>query len=303
MELNYFLEKDNIKTLWDVISDEDIFKFLSKDIQGKISQIFLNNIKGFFELEKTKNHNLIDINKKFILLILNYIKTNYPEKIPNKIKIYEQPVKELITYEEIQNERKNDFEKDLLQRQEDFTNSMTLQVPQVPDFADKNIDKPISEMDKMIREMISKRNYDEQIKYNDNSNINNDWLKSQKTSVKSEKMNLNAETETNVHSNTNTNTFNLLENDEVFNKNFVTKKNVTWDDDNNIQYNIEYVNEYVNESVNENVNVNDVDNIFKKLKKIETPIYENNRIINLENEVKILNNKIDEIIYLLKQNK
>jgi hypothetical protein len=299
MELNYFLEKDNIKTLWDVISDEDIFKFLSKDIQGKISQIFLNNIKGFFELEKTKNHNLIDINKKFILLILNYIKTNYPEKIPNKIKIYEQPVKELITYEEIQNERKNDFEKDLLQRQEDFTNSMSLQVPQVPDFTDKNIDKPISEMDKIIKEMISKRNYDEQIKYNYNSEINNNWLKSQKTSVKSDKFNLNAETETNVHSNTNTNTFNLLENDEVFNKNFVTKKNVTWNDDNNIQYNIEYVNEYVNESVNEN----DVDNIFKKLKKIENPIYENNRIINLENEVKILNNKIDEIIYLLKQNK
>jgi len=297
MELNYFLEKDNIKTLWDVISDEDIFKFLSKDIQGKISQIFLNNIKGFFELEKTKNNNLIDINKKFILLILNYIKTNYPEKIPNKIKIYEQPVKELITYEEIQNERKNDFEKDLLQRQEDFNNSMTLQVPQVPDFADKNIDKPISEMDKMIREMISKRNYDEQIKYNDNSNINNDWLKSQKTSVKSEKMNLITETETNVdsnsNSNTNTNTFNLLENDEVFNKNFLTKKNVTWDDDNNIQYNIESVNE----------SINDVDNIFKKLKKIEIPIYENNRIINLENEVKILNTKMDEIIYLLKQNK
>jgi hypothetical protein len=146
---------------------------------------------------------------------------------------------------------------------------------------------------------FSKRNYDEQIKYNHNSNINNDWLKPQKTSVKSDKFNLNAETETNVHSNTNTNTFNLLENDEVFNKNFVTKKNVTWDDDNNIQYNIESVNESVNEYVNESVNENDVDNIFKKLKKIENPIYENNRIINLENEVKILNNKMDEIIYLL----
>ena len=300
MELNYFLEKGNIKILWDVISDEDIFKFLSKDIQNKISQIFLNNIKGFFEIEKTKNDNLIDINKKFILLILNYIKTHYPEKIPNKIKIHEQPVKELITYEEIQNVRKSDFEKDLLQRQEEFTNSMSLQVPQVPDFADKNIDKPINEIDTIIKEMISKRNYDEQINYNYNPDINNNWLKPQKTSIKSDKFKLDTINTTDTINNTDTinttdtinnrKTFNLLENDEVFNKDFVTKKNVTWGE-NTIQYN------------NENENENEVEDIFKKLKKVEPPNYEINRIINLENEVKILNTKMDEIIYLLKENK
>ena len=77
MDINYFLNKENINTLWDVISDEEIFKFLSRDIQTKIYNLFSKNIKGFFELERNKTNNLIDCNKKYILLILNHIKKNY----------------------------------------------------------------------------------------------------------------------------------------------------------------------------------------------------------------------------------
>ena len=99
-----FLKNANISMLWDVISDEEIFQVLSRDSQSEISQIFIKNINGFFEIERKKNSNLIEINKKYILLILNHIKTNYPKKVHNKIKIFnEAPVKELITYEEIQN--------------------------------------------------------------------------------------------------------------------------------------------------------------------------------------------------------
>jgi hypothetical protein len=64
MNIGNFLQKDNISMLWDVISDEDIFKFLTKDIQSKISNVFLNNINGFFETERTKTNNITDINKK-----------------------------------------------------------------------------------------------------------------------------------------------------------------------------------------------------------------------------------------------
>lgn len=48
MNINNFLHKENLTTLWDVISDEDIFKFLSRDIQSKIAELFTNNVKGFF---------------------------------------------------------------------------------------------------------------------------------------------------------------------------------------------------------------------------------------------------------------
>ena len=118
MDINYFLNKENINTLWDVISDEAIFKFLSRDTQTKIYNLFSQNIKGFFEMERNRTNNLIDCNKKYILLISNHIKKNYQNQ-PNKIKIFdEQPTKDLITYEEIQNDRKTQFEKDFLKRQE-----------------------------------------------------------------------------------------------------------------------------------------------------------------------------------------
>ena len=40
MSVNLFNTKDNIKMLWDVISDEDIFTFLTPDIQSKIYKMF-----------------------------------------------------------------------------------------------------------------------------------------------------------------------------------------------------------------------------------------------------------------------
>jgi len=285
MNINNFLQPDNINTLWDVISDEDIFKFLSRDIQGKISQVFLNNIKGFFEIERTKSNNIIDINKKYILLILNHIKKNYPQQIPSKIKILEEPAaKELITYEEIQNDRKSQFEKDLVKRQEEFTNSITLQVPKVPEFSDNYSDTPIKDMDKIIKEMTSKRNYEvEQINRNNSNNNNNtdndNWLKPQETSIKKDK--------------------------------FITempKKNVSWGENVMIAKNeIEIIQSDSEE-----------DNIFKKLKKVNTQGHNvetlNNiklninepstedKIKDLQNEMKLLNTKLDKIMDLLNKN-
>ena len=69
---------------------------------------------------------------------------------------------------------------------------MSITFPEKPYFADKYSDSPISEMDIMIKEMTAKRNYDvEQINRNYQTNINqaDNWLKSQETSVKAEKLN------------------------------------------------------------------------------------------------------------------
>jgi len=236
IDIHTFLQKDNINTLWDVITDEDIFKFLSRDIQNKISETFLENLKGFFHVESKKNNNLIDMNKKYILLILNFIKTNFSQKLPNKIKIFDDiPLKELITYEEIHNEKISQFDKDLIRRKEEFTNSMTLSVPEMPSFSDNFTDEPISEMDKIIKEMTLKRNYDvEQI--NNNYKKDDSWLKPQKTSIKNEKF-----------------TNKLINNENNNENNYENKsKNVTWSD-------------------NKEIDINTEENIFKKLKRIEQP--------------------------------
>ena len=148
MNNSEFLKKTNVSTLWDVISDEDIFKFLPKENQITVSEIFINNITGFFEVERKKSTNLIEINKKYIMLILNFIKTNLlPQKTHNKIKIFDEaPAKELVTYEEIHNDKRSQFDKDLNRRQEEFTNAMSLQVPPVPKFTDNLEDGPITEI-------------------------------------------------------------------------------------------------------------------------------------------------------------
>ena len=293
MNINDFLNKENINTLWDVISDEDIFKFLSRDIQNKVAQLFSNNIKGFFEIEKIKTNNLVDINKKYIMLILNHIQKTYTQQMPNKIKILEEtPVKEFITAEELHNERKSQFDKDLFKRQEEFENIMVVKAPPVPNFLDKYEDKPIGEMDKIIKEMTAKRNYDvEQI--TKNSVLDDNWLKPQETSVKSEKI-----TKEPQHINESRLKYLNMNSQEES----IIKKTVTWG--NNTETSDSELEE----------------NIFKKLKKVKKPEIEfdsnislsfeeinNNstsnedKIKELQSEVKSLNSKLDMIIELLQK--
>jgi hypothetical protein len=193
MPIRQFVKQENINMIWEVISDEEIFQFLSRDIQGSIYNLFINNIQGFFDTEKTKTTSLVEINKKYILLILNNIKKTYPIQ-PNKIKIHnDSQSKDLITYEEISDNKKSQFENDYNKRQEDFEDAMTIKAPSVPEFADKKTDKPIKEMDKILKEMQSQRNYEvEQINrnYSNTTQIDN-WLKPKETSLKNEKININ----------------------------------------------------------------------------------------------------------------
>jgi hypothetical protein len=309
MSSKTFLNTENISMIWDVITDEEIFKFLSRDIQNKIANIFTSNLKGFFESEIPNTHNLIDINKKYIMLILNYIKKNFPAQQPNKIKIHNEIVpssseKELITYEEIQNDRKSQFEKDLNKRQEEFTNSMTIQVPAVPEFVDKKIDAPIREMEKIIKEMTAQRNYEvEQI--NKNYQQAEGWLKPLETSIKNDK-NVSSSIISNEQNENNKLRYLKFENEEIILNSPEKRKNVSWGENSEIE----------NKKISEDLNLTE-DNIFKKLKKVnsspihptlelEEPLINNSkedRIQNLENEVKSLNIKMDMLINLLKQNK
>jgi hypothetical protein len=297
MNINNFLQKENLNTLWDVISDEDIFKFLSRDIQSKVAELFTNNVKGFFEIEKTKTNNLVDINKKYIMLILNHIKKTYTQQMPNKIRILEEtPVKEFITAEELHNERKSQFDKDLSRRQEEFENIISVKAPPVPNFLDKYEDKPIEEMDKIIKEMTAKRNYDvEQI--TKNSVVDDNWLKPQETSVKSEKITKDIQP-------INESRFKYLNIDNQ--QQSPIKKTVTWGNN------------------TENSDLEFEENIFRKLKKVQKPDPEVNNNITLsfdelnnndsnndsnddkirvlQSEVKTLHTKLDMIIELLKKN-
>jgi len=268
MNISNFLTKQNISMIWDVISDEDIFKFLSRDVQLKISEVFTNNLKGFYDNEILKTNTLIELNKKYILLMLTFIKNNYPQK-PSKITILEEvsPTnqKNLITYEEIQNDRKSQFDKDLSRHQEEFTNAMTLKVPPVPDFNDKLEEKPITEMEKIIKEMTAQRNYEvEQINRGFNSQTQDDnWLKPQNTSIKNEKLQSPLKQENPNISVANTNSklkYLKIENEEISFNAFEPKRSVTWGENATKEFE-------ENEIINNDSLIEQ--NIFKKLKRIE----------------------------------
>ena len=319
-----FLNKDNVKILWDVISDEDIIKNQSGEFKENIFNLFTSNIKGFYDVESKKATNLVELNKKYIMLVLNHsnkvIKNSMSTEI-KKIKISNETpnnVNELITYEEIQNDKRSQFDKDLNKRQEEFTNSMSLPVPPVPKFTDSLDDGPISEMEKAIQEITAKRNYDvEQINRNNNnlianSNVDN-WLKSQETSVKTDKF-----VQPIQNNNGNKLKYIKIDNSELDNSIYQNqvidlgnkeqespKKNVTWgknefynkNEANGIKLEMEEI-----EKDNDNDNDND-NNIFKLFKKIPSKQETTEEKISvLQQDVKNLNNKIDMIFELLKNN-
>ena len=285
MATNAFLNKDNIKMLWDVISDEDIFKYLKLNSQERISQMFVNNLRGFYETERKKTNNVVDINKKYILLILNHIKKTYSPVVPNKIKIsYEEPpIKELVTYEEIQNDRKSQFDRDLNRAQEEFTNAVTLKVPDVPNFSDNYKESPITEMDKILKEMTAKRNYEvEQINKRQQSSESDtsNWLKSQETSLKSEKFTPSPE-------NNNSSRLKYLNSEgQLLPTKEQNKKSVSWGDTES-RDNIEMI-----------IDDEPEETIFSKFKKVSTAS-PNINLNELKEEMKILNSKLDKIIDLL----
>jgi hypothetical protein len=259
MSINDFLKKTNIDMLWEVISDVDVYKYLNHNNQNEVYNIFIGNIKDFYENEKRTNSLLVDLNKKYIMLIIKYIKEKYPYK-PNKIKIHDDESnsnKILITYEEIHNDRNNQFERELNKHKEDFDNLNKLHIPDVPDFSDKDKDVPIREMDKIIKEIQSQRNYDiEEINrtYNHDPHVNN-WLSPKETSLKNEKIP-------------------TQENHKV------------------VQSEVKSV------SFGEITEINEEDNILSKLKFTKRDSNED-RLKTLEIEIKNINNKIDSILQFL----
>ena len=296
---NKFLDKENIVLLWDVLSDENIIKTQTQETILKINEIFRNNIKAFFENERHKSNNLIEMNKKYIMLILNFVNNNFnltlePNKNKNKDKDKDKD-KELVTYDEIQNDRRSQFEKSLSKKQEEFTNYMTVTVPTVPKFSDNYQDTPISEMENIIKEITAQRNYEiEQINRNYNINPIDNWLKPTETSIKTEKIqeaelirisdknnnidNVNRnfnKNNNNINNNNNSIKYIKIENqlldDQIFkdeiidlnNKQNSPKKSISWGENKTREFeelnNIDYEDGYET-------------NIFKKLKKVKTSV-------------------------------
>ena len=302
MSTNDFLTKQNVDLLWEVIIDDDLFKNKPKELINQIGSIFRQNLRGFNEAEKNNSSNLMSMNKRFIGVMLNH---SYSIINANKNPIPPQKIRDLITSSDLQSERMSQFEKDLSQKQSEFTNAMSLPVPPVPKFSDNKLDEPIGEMELEIKKVLEQRNYDiEQVSKNLNKSNADSWLKPQETSVKSEK--ITPQNKVNVNNSSSSSLkYIKIDNENIENsiikKDIIDlgpKKQISWEDDN--------INlEIIEEEINENKIVED--DIFKKLKKItpQSDVYSNinininNRMNILEDKLEGLNSKINVILKLL----
>ena len=79
-----FLTTQNISLLWDILSDGDIIKNGSKQYVENVFNVFKGNLRGFYDIESKKNNQLVDMNKKYILLIFNYMNTSQQEAAPKQ---------------------------------------------------------------------------------------------------------------------------------------------------------------------------------------------------------------------------
>ena len=182
---NYFLSDSNIRMLWEIILDDDVVVNKNREEVTIINNIFLKVAQQFYDKEKGTFKDLIQMNKKFISIIVDILNKNFPKAKPLVIHNTESIP---ITAEEIQKTRASAFDQEFNKKQEEFTRAMAMPVPETPNFSDNSKDEPISDLDLVIKRAIAERNMEiQQITSAFNNEGVENWIKSSETSINTEK--------------------------------------------------------------------------------------------------------------------
>jgi len=179
-----FITSENVELLWEIIMEEDIVKVIPKNRIYEFRQFYIGQVKQYYEMVCSGSSNLplVKMNQDFIRGFIQKV-----QSVPQQ-KRTEPKNKELYTAEEIQTDRRSQFESELTRKQNEFKNAMTVPVPEIPKFGDQ-LDKPMgSAMDELIAKTLAERNYDVQMIQKQNSTngtaSTEQFLKGQETSVK-----------------------------------------------------------------------------------------------------------------------
>ena len=166
---------ENKEMLWELLRDNNAFQGLTNTQYNNVITIFNTTLNQTSSSDKP----LMEQNKEFIssmLQKLNAIKQNtIQDNVKNNIV---DP--KVLTHQEIQKQKRNEFENNLEKRQQEFTKYMKIHIPEEIDFSDKNKEEPIQNVDTLIHEKMKERSYDifdkQEEKTNDtNTNdVNND---------------------------------------------------------------------------------------------------------------------------------
>jgi hypothetical protein len=176
-----FLTQQNVEILWEIIEDNEIIQNKNPIQREQVNLFFKNMIREFNQREKESYTQLMSMNKAFITTFFTVLNTHYNgggKKQANA---------SLVTHEQLQEERMNNFDKDLERRKMEFTNAMTISVPTQPKFNDEK-DGPIEEIDFMVKQMAAMREMElSNISNSMNKQDAEKWLQPSETSVKNDK--------------------------------------------------------------------------------------------------------------------
>ena len=305
MSINEFISTKNINLIWLVIQEEEIIQKQSNEFVEYIIKFIQSTLYDFYEKEKEKVKNLQEINKRFIIFILNYISSLIHKSHDTKnrvINLNETP--ELVTFEEIQKNKQNNFDRQLQEKQKEFSNAIQNKIPETPIFSDQ-IDTPLTESELLVKKMLQQRMMEEE--YFKQSSTNDNWIKPVETSIKKTKI---IETETSgpikfikieneidkpvkdiINLNSSYTNYNSL-NQRLNNNN----KHISWKSD---------LIEFENNVFQENLHELKADfqeekkeiNIFSKLKKTNTNEISqpNTEMDSLKQDIKIIFSKMEDI--------
>jgi hypothetical protein len=275
-----FLNKQNLKLLWEVLLDELRIDLNNKAVLTNIRTVFESNINPFTKNTNTNINNnvqLVNVNKQFLSQVVIAVNRLFPnlrrEQDFKRIQISSEEVMSPYKIEDIHEARQDDFENQLKIKRSEFDNSINLQKPKELDFTEKIDDGKIKEMDALIAETIARRNFDiEQINKVTNLNVEDseNWLNPQKITKNtntntntSEKKQEIQEIQENKNQNNDLNFYSKL-------KLINTKKNVSWNDDNELNNNMSLI---VEEILPTNTNTNtDTDKMDILINKVDTLI-------------------------------
>jgi hypothetical protein len=308
--ISIFLNKQNIKLLWDILLDELRIDTNNTTLVSNIRTVFESNINPFIS-KASQTSLLVDLNKLFLSQVVIAVYRLFPkikqELDLKRINISSEELNQPYKVEDIHTARQSSFEKQVNQKRLEFENSISLKKPKELDFTEKVDDDKIKEMDSLIAETMARRNFEvEQYKPNliSNSEIIDPekWLRPKETSVN--QVNKTNYDEKQKYTNTNTN------NEAINNQ---LKKKVSWNEteltNNDHISNLSLV---IDDQNSPSVNFDIKNNIFNKFKKVKDSATSNNtdeltnhsneftqQIIDLNQKYNSLNMKVDILIDLV----
>ncbi len=126
-----FITSENVELLWEIIMEEDIVKVIPKNRINEFRQFYIGQVKQYSEYVVGRNPNipLVKINQEFIAGFIKKIQPAPPQQQQQQ-QTPQPKNKELYTAEEIQTDKRSQFENELTRKQNEFKNAMSVPVPE-----------------------------------------------------------------------------------------------------------------------------------------------------------------------------